>query len=73
MEDLGRVGFFYNFIYSFILGCPGLCCCAWAFWAALHCSHRLLIAMLSLVAEHGLWGALGPQELWVMGSRAQIQ
>ena len=23
MEDLGRVGFFYNFIYSFILGCPG--------------------------------------------------
>ena len=51
--------FFYKFIYLF-LAVLGLRCCAWAFSS---CGERgllfievrrLLIAMASLVAEHGL-------------------
>ena len=56
--------FFYKFIYLFIiylfLAVLGLCCCAWAFsscseWGRLFVAVRgLLIAVASLVAEHGL-------------------
>ena len=63
-EDLSRgtvseLSFFFNFIYLF-LAALGLCCCARAFSS---CSERgllsgavrgLLIAVASLVAEHGL-------------------
>ena len=56
-----RIFFLYKFIYfiPFIFGL-GLCCCAWAFsscskWELLFVAvHRLLIAVSSLVAEHGL-------------------
>ena len=50
----------YKFIYLFILAALGLHCCAWAFSS---CVERgllfvvvrgLLIAVASLVAEHGL-------------------
>ena len=53
------VYFFFN-KYFYFLAVLGLCCCAWAFsgcgeqgllFVALH---RLLIAVASLVAEHGL-------------------
>ena len=48
------------FIYLFIFGCIGLCCCTWAFSS---CGERgllfvevrlLLIAVASLAVEHGL-------------------
>ena len=51
--------FFYKFIYLF-LAVLGLRCCAWAFSSCsergLHfvVVHGLLIAVASLVAEHGL-------------------
>ena len=56
-------GFFFflnKFIYLFIFGCIGLCCCTQAFSS---CGERglffvavcgLLIAVASLVEEHGL-------------------
>ena len=49
---------FYSFIY--ILAALGLRCCVWAFSSCRKrgllfvAVHRLLIAMASLVAEHGL-------------------
>ena len=43
---------FLKFIYYLFLAVLGLCCCARAFFS---CSERgLLIAVASLVAEHGL-------------------
>ena len=51
--------FFYKFIYSF-LAALGLCCCTWAFSSCCErgllfvAVHELLIAVASLVAEHGL-------------------
>ena len=57
------LGFFFKFIYLFIylfLAALGLCCCIWAFssfgeWGLLFVAVRgLLIALASLVAEHGL-------------------
>ena len=57
---LGSVFFFFNlFIYLF-LAALGLRCCAWAFSSCgergllFVVVHRLLIAVASLVAEHGL-------------------
>ena len=50
---------FFNFIYLF-LAALGLRCCAWAFSSCgeqgllLVAVHGLLIAVASLVAEHGL-------------------
>ena len=50
---------FMHFIYLF-LAVLGLCCCAWAFsgcgeWGPLFVAvHGFLIAVASLVAEHGL-------------------
>ena len=61
-----------SFIYLF-LAALGLCCCA---WASSSCGERrllfvavrgLLIAVASLVAEHGLQ-ARGLQQLWHVGS-----
>ena len=54
--------FFYKFIYLFILfmAALGLCCCARAFSSCgergllFIAVHGLLIAVASLVAEHGL-------------------
>ena len=55
--------FFFNFLFIFIylfLAALGLRCCTWAFsscgeWGPLFVAvHRLLIAVSSLVAEHGL-------------------
>ena len=65
--------FFKNlFIYLlFIFGC--ICCCTWAFsscseWGLLFVVvHGLLIAVASLVAEHGPQ-ARGLQQLWPAGS-----
>ena len=51
--------YFYLFIY-FFLAASGLRCCAWAFsscgkWGLLfNAVHGFLIAVASLVAEHGL-------------------
>ena len=62
----------YVFIYLF-MAALGLCCCAWAFsscseWGLLFIAvRRLLIAVASLVAEHGLQ-AHRLQQLWHMGS-----
>ena len=72
--------FFYEFIYFIylFLAALGLCCCAQAFsscgeWGLLLVAVRgLLIAVASLVAEHGLQ-APGLQQLWLVGSRAQAQ
>ena len=56
----------------------GLCCCAWAFSSCgeqgllFVAMRELLIAVASLVVEHGLQ-ALRPQESWLAGSRAQAQ
>ena len=54
------VGFFFNkFIYLF-LAVLGLCCCTWAFSSCgeqgllFVAVRELLIAVASLVAEHGL-------------------
>ena len=56
-----------------------LCCCAWAFsscgeWGPLFVAvHGLLIAVASLVAEHGLWSAgsvVGAGRLSSCGSQA---
>ena len=64
--------FFYKFIYLF-LAVLGLHCCTWAFSS---CGERgllfiavqgLLIAVASLVEEHGLY-AHGLQQLWTVGS-----
>ena len=50
----------YLFIISLFLAALGLHCCAWAFSSCgergllLFAVHRLLIAVASLVAEHGL-------------------
>ena len=59
IPSLLRVFFKNKFIYLF-LAALGLCCCAWAFsscdeWGLLFIAmHGLLIAVASLVAEHGL-------------------
>ena len=67
----------FKFIYLF-LAVLCLCCCARAFSS---CGKQglffvavrgLLIAVASLVAEHGLQ-AHGLQQLWLSGSRAQAQ
>ena len=56
----------------------GLCCCARAFSSCgeqgllFVAVRRLLIAVASLAAEHGLQ-TRGPQQLWLAGSRAQAQ
>ena len=63
---------FIYFIYLF-LAALGLCCCVRAFSSCgergllFVAVHRLLIAVASLVAEHGLQ-AHGLQQLWHMGS-----
>ena len=56
-----KVGFSFLFIYLFSIWLRlGLCCCAWAFFSCgeqglLSVAVRgLLIAVASLVAEHGL-------------------
>ena len=65
--------FFFFFLFSLFLPVLGLRCCARAFsscgeWRLLSVAVRgLLIAVASLVAEHGL------QYLWLRGSRAQAQ
>ena len=52
--------FIINFFLSLFLAALGLRCCAWAFsscgeWGLLFIAvRRLLIAVASLVAEHGL-------------------
>ena len=62
MNCLVLLFFFFKFffIYLFIFGCIGSSCCAWAFPS---CGERgllfvevrgLLIAVASLVVEHGL-------------------
>ena len=67
----------FLFIYLF-LAALGLRCCTWAFFNCgkqgllLVAGHRLLIAVVSLVAEHGLQ-ARRLQQLWHAGSRAQAQ
>ena len=72
-----KINLLILFIYLF-LAALGLCCCTWAFST---CSEQgllfiavrgLLIAVASLVAEHGLQ-AHGLQQLWLSGSRAQDQ
>ena len=65
--------FFLNYFIYFIFGALGLCCCVWAFsscgeWGLLFIVVRgLLIAVASLVAEHGLQ-AHGLQQLQHTGS-----
>ena len=57
-----HLSFFFNFIYLFIylLAVLGLRCCAWAFSSCgergllFVAVHRFLIAVASLVVEHGL-------------------
>ena len=71
--------FLKNLFYFYLfLGALGLCCYAWVFSS---CSERgllfiavrgPLIAVASLVAEHGLQ-ACGLQQLWHVGYRAQAQ
>ena len=62
---------FVLFIYLF-MAALGLCCCTWAFSSCreqgllLVALRRLLIAVASLVAEHGLQ-ARGLQQLWHTG------
>ena len=66
------------FFISLFLAALGLCCCARAFsscgeWGRLFTVVRgLLIAVSSLVVEHGLQ-ACGLQQLWLTGSRVQAQ
>ena len=56
----GSMFFFFGLVFGFFLGALGLCCCARAFSS---CGERgllfvvvrgLLIAVASVVAEHGL-------------------
>ena len=77
----------YIFLNLFILfvAALGLHCCVWVFSSCrgrgllFVAVHRLLIAVASLVAEHGLQCvgfsscAMWAQQLWLMGSRAQAQ
>ena len=72
-----NIRFFFN-LFDLFLAVLGLHCCAQAFSS---CRERgllfvavcgLLIAVASLVAEHGLQ-ARGLQQLWLAGSRAQAQ
>ena len=77
--------FFYKFIYFIylFLAALGLCCCAWAFSSCGECGllfvavRRLLIAVASLVVEHGLQARRLQQlrhkglVLWLVGSRVQ--
>ena len=76
----GTILFFFLilFIYLLFLAVLGHCCCARAFSS---CGEQgllfvvvggLLIAVASLVAEHGLQ-AHRLQQLWLAGSRAQAQ
>ena len=64
--------------YYYFLAALGLRCCAWAFsscgerWLLFVVVCRLLTAVASLVAEHGLQ-ARGLQQLWHTGSRAQAR
>ena len=65
--------FIYLFVCLFIFGCIGSSCCAQAFSSCdeqgllFVAVHGLLIAVASLVAEHGLW-VRGRQQLWHVGS-----
>ena len=70
--------FKFYFLFIYFLAALGLRCCTRAFSS---CSERgllfvavrgLLIAVASLVAEHGLQ-ARGLQQLWLTGCRAQSQ
>ena len=79
--SIGQPHLIYLFIYLFVylfLAALGLHCCTRAFSS---CSergllfvavHGLLIAVASLVVEHGLQ-VRGLQQLWLAGSRAQAQ
>ena len=69
---------FFKISFYLFLAALGLRCCAQAFAS---CSKqgllfvavcRLLIAVASLVVEHGLQGVRA-QQLWLAGSRAQAQ
>ena len=71
--------FFYIYFYFYLfLAALGLRCCVQAFsscgkWGLLFVAvRRFLIAVASLVAEHGLQ-ARGLLQLWLTGSRAQAQ
>ena len=65
-------------LINYFLAALGLCCCVWASsnhgeQGLLFVAVRgLLIAVASLVAEHGLLGTWA-QQLWLAGSRAQAQ
>ena len=54
--------FLKTFKFNFLLVALGLCCCTWAFSSCgeqglrLVVVHGLLIAVVSRVEEHGLWG-----------------
>ena len=71
-QTLFKKNKFIYFIYLF-LSALGLCCCAWAFSSCgkqglLFVAVRgLLLAVASLVAEHGLQ-VRGLQQLWHKGS-----
>ena len=73
--------FFLNkliYLLILVLAALGLCSCAQSFSSCdergllFVAVHGLLIAVASLVVEHGLQ-ARGLQELWHVGSRAQAQ
>ena len=69
------INFFFNYYFLSALGLP---CCVRAFSSCgergllFVAVHRLLTAVASLVAEHGL-SAHRLQKLWLAGSRAQAQ
>ena len=77
IENLGKTGIEYiiykNIIYIQFLATLGLRCCAWAFSTCgergllFVAVHGLLIAVASVVSEHGLQ-ARGLQQLWCAGS-----
>ena len=77
-EHFSFFNLFYLFLFILFLAALGLHCCAQAFsscgeWGLLFTVVRgLLIAVASLVAEHGLQ-ARRLQQLWLTGSRAQAQ
>ena len=70
--------FLFFFLIYLFLAALSLHCCVWTFSSCcvqgllFVVVHGLLIAVASLVAEHGLQ-AHGLQQLWLAGSRAQAQ
>ena len=70
-----KIYLFYLFLFLAVLV---LCHCMWALSSCgergplLVVVHGPLIAVASLVAEHGLH-VCGPQQSWFAGSRAQAQ